>query len=365
MNKMFKITGNEQDFPEFRQFHQLSSEFLPFAQKKLGFNKPVDINLVSDPENAKDPLGKTAYYDPNMMKITLFIDKRHVKDILRSLSHELVHHTQNCRGDFGNGVNIGEGNFTTNEALRELELEAYTKGSGATLREFEDYKKSMNESNSYLLNDSYLLKEKRHMSSVNETKLRKYVTSLIKDVLSEEVMPDITTSGDGSFPVPESGDCGPSHVKNEKGTRCVRATSEGKEITEEDVVEEGFPGGETSDPVCVDKPKEGCPDGTDEETVNGKPMCCSQPTTENLEKGVVEGEGKCPECKCPVCKCPPKKKSKKKSKEKKYDFMKGVKKLKPQALEPGGDGTAVVAENWLKGNKDQLLFEELVKKWAK
>ena len=24
-----------------------------------------------DPENAKDPLGKTAYYDPNMMKITI------------------------------------------------------------------------------------------------------------------------------------------------------------------------------------------------------------------------------------------------------------------------------------------------------
>ena len=296
MNKMFKITGNEQDFPDFRQFHQLSSEFLPFAQKKLGFNKPVDINLVSDPENAEDPLGKTAYYDPNIMKITLFVDKRHVKDILRSLSHELVHHTQNCRGDFRNGVNIGEGNFTTNEALRELELEAYTEGSGATLREFEDYKKSMNESNSYLLNDSYLLKEKRHMSSVNETKLRKYVTSLIKDVLSEDGSAETTVTSTGTEPDPEGDD-----------------TSESKELEEE----------------------------------------------------VIEEEGNCPKCECPKCECPPKKKSKKK----KYDFMKGVKKLKPQALEPGISGkkepAVTVAENWLKGNKDQLLFEELVKKWAK
>ena len=98
MNKLFKIFGSPENFPQFQQFHDLSSKFIPFAQKKLGFNKPVSVNLLSDPENVKDPLGKTAYYDPNKMEITIFIDKRHVKDILRSLSHELVHHTQNCRG---------------------------------------------------------------------------------------------------------------------------------------------------------------------------------------------------------------------------------------------------------------------------
>ena len=328
MNKMFKITGNEQDFPEFRQFHQLSSEFLPFAQKKLGFNKPVDINLVSDPENAEDPLGKTAYYDPNIMKITLFIDKRHVKDILRSLSHELVHHTQNCRGDFGNGVNIGEGNFTTNEALRELELEAYKRGSGEILREFEDYKKSVNESISYLLNDSYHLKEKRQMSNINEKKLRKYVTSLIKDVLSEEVMPDITTSGDGSFPVPESGDCGSSHVKNEEGTRCVRATSEGKEVTEEELIEEEL----------------------EEEDENLEEALPSVPPT---GKGKIKS--KMPDIK-----------SKKKTAGKKKKWP-GPE--KPHATpmpkdKPIGKQKSV-QENWLKGNKDQLLFESLMKKWVK
>jgi len=266
MNKMFKITGNEQDFPEFRQFHQLSSEFLPFAQKKLGFNKPVDINLVSDPENAKDPLGKTAYYDPNMMKITLFIDKRHVKDILRSLSHELVHHTQNCRGDFRNGVNIGEGNFTTNEALRELELEAYRDGSGATLREFEDYKKSMNESNSYLLNDSYHLKEKRQMSSVNETKLRKYVTSLIKDVLSEDNGAETTVTSTGTKPDEDV-------VEEAESTPCEKAAD--------------CPEGQ----LCVD--------GT----------CADAPNPNPTDS-------------------------------------------------PFG-------ENWTRGNKDQLLFESLMKKWCK
>ena len=248
MNKMFKITGNEQDFPEFRQFHQLSSEFLPFAQKKLGFNKPVDINLVSDPENAEDPLGKTAYYDPNIMKITLFIDKRHVKDILRSLSHELVHHTQNCRGDFGNGVNIGEGNFTTNEALRELELEAYKRGSGEILREFEDYKKSMNESISYLLNDSFFLKNKKN--SLKGKKLMNENNNCSKD----EDCPDGHRC--------ENGKC-------VEIIGCVKNCPEKKEGLKEE-----------------EKPKSPCGDGPPckemEDCVNGKcvPVNCSAAASE-------------------------------------------------------------------------------------
>ena len=30
------------------------SKFFPYAQKRLGFDKPVSVNLVSDAENAKD-----------------------------------------------------------------------------------------------------------------------------------------------------------------------------------------------------------------------------------------------------------------------------------------------------------------------
>ena len=52
------------------------SKFFPYAHKRLGFNKPVQLNLVSDPQNAKDPFGKTAYYDPGNMHITIFVDKR-------------------------------------------------------------------------------------------------------------------------------------------------------------------------------------------------------------------------------------------------------------------------------------------------
>ena len=55
---------------------------MPYAQKRMGFNKLPRIFLRDDPQNAQNPLGKTAYYDPNKLEVTLFIDKRHIKDIL-------------------------------------------------------------------------------------------------------------------------------------------------------------------------------------------------------------------------------------------------------------------------------------------
>ena len=50
----------------------LIKEFYPYSQKKLGFNKPAKIVLKSDQENAKNPLGKTAYYDPQNMSIFVY-----------------------------------------------------------------------------------------------------------------------------------------------------------------------------------------------------------------------------------------------------------------------------------------------------
>ena len=42
----------------------LIKQFMPFAQEKIGFDKPPRLFLKNDVENAKNPLGKTAYYDP-------------------------------------------------------------------------------------------------------------------------------------------------------------------------------------------------------------------------------------------------------------------------------------------------------------
>jgi len=114
---------------DYSIFSELIQKFFPFAQKRMGFNRPVDIALESNIDNANNPLGKTAYYEPLNYKIVLYTDNRHPKDILRSLSHELVHHTQNCNGHFKGDDVTEEGYAQTNPHLRNMEKEAFLKGN--------------------------------------------------------------------------------------------------------------------------------------------------------------------------------------------------------------------------------------------
>ena len=113
---------------------ELLRDFYPFAQKKLGFNKPVRVFLHKDIQNSEDPLGKTAFYDPHNMKIGLYYVNRHPKDVLRSFAHELMHHKQHCDGRLT--AKVGEGPASTNEQLKVLELEA--QEAGFLVREYEE-----------------------------------------------------------------------------------------------------------------------------------------------------------------------------------------------------------------------------------
>jgi len=116
---------------------QFVNDFFPYSQKQLGFDKPVTIRFESDEDNASRMLGKTAYYDPTNMEVALYIDGRHPKDVMRSLSHELVHHAQNCRGDFTDDSETYEGYAQADPRLRKMEREAYTKGN-LIFRDYED-----------------------------------------------------------------------------------------------------------------------------------------------------------------------------------------------------------------------------------
>jgi hypothetical protein len=115
----------------------LIKQFVPFAQERMGFQKPPRLFLRKDENNARNPLGKTAYYDPQEMAITLYISGRHPKDIMRSLSHELVHHNQNCNGMFDDVGEMGEGYAQNDKHLREMEREAYELGN-LCFRDWED-----------------------------------------------------------------------------------------------------------------------------------------------------------------------------------------------------------------------------------
>jgi hypothetical protein len=136
----------------------LMDQFMPFAQKRMGFNKMPRIFLRDDPQNAQNPLGKTAYYDPEQMSVTLYISGRHPKDVMRSLSHELVHHTQNCNGEFDGTSEMGEGYAQKDEHLREMERQAYEQGN-LCFRDWEDSIKNT------IYNESLQKGAKKNMST--------------------------------------------------------------------------------------------------------------------------------------------------------------------------------------------------------
>jgi hypothetical protein len=120
---------------------KMAQSLYPYAQKQMGFHKPPQIVFDSDPGNAQEILGKTAQYEPSSMTITVFVNGRHPKDILRSLAHELVHHAQNCRGDFDDGGTTQLGYAQEDGHMREMEREAYETGN-MCFRDWEDGIKS-------------------------------------------------------------------------------------------------------------------------------------------------------------------------------------------------------------------------------
>jgi len=90
--------------------------------------------IKDDKKNALNMLGKTAYYNPSEKSITLYTFGRHPKDILRSFSHEMIHHMQNLEGRLNNIITT---NTNEDGDLPELEREAYEKGN-MMLRNWED-----------------------------------------------------------------------------------------------------------------------------------------------------------------------------------------------------------------------------------
>lgn len=157
----------------------MAKRFYPYAQKYLGFDKPATIVYESDPANAQNPLGKTAHYEPHNYKITLYVDGRHPKDLLRSLAHELVHHTQNCRGDLTPEKmgETGPGYAQSNKYMRGMEREAYEKGN-LCMRDWEDQLKQNNNT----------LQEQKQMSDFNQN---------VAKILMEKIQAEIRKETEG------------------------------------------------------------------------------------------------------------------------------------------------------------------------
>jgi hypothetical protein len=155
------INNSNLDMDKFRP---LLNSFLPFVRQKMGFDRPVSIYFVSDPENAENPLGRTAHYDPGNDSVSVYTDQRHPKDILRSLSHELVHHAQNCRGEFDRTGDLGEDYFQNDPHMQEIEITAYKEGNEYFRMWEEKYRKQLRESIYYYTGEKLMkrIDSRRH-----------------------------------------------------------------------------------------------------------------------------------------------------------------------------------------------------------
>ena len=176
---------------------QMAKRFYPYAQEYLGFDQPATIVYESDPANAQNPLGKTAHYDPSNYTVTLYVDGRHPKDLLRSLAHELVHHTQNCRGDLTPEKlgEMGDGYAQTNGHLRKMEQEAY---ASMVMRDWEDQYKSKRRNN---LNETIYNNKEYITMSEHEQLIKRIVAEVMKNAVvtneGEEEDDEVQEEGQG------------------------------------------------------------------------------------------------------------------------------------------------------------------------
>lgn len=157
-----------------------------FAKNRMGFDYPPKLFLKQDMENSKSCLGRTAHYDPAEKAITIFTTGRHPKDILRSFAHELVHHTQNLRGDLSPEKcgDMGNRYAQENPHMRKMEEEAYLVGN-MCFRDWEDNEK-------FSLQESKILKENKTMT----TKITKEsLKEMIRTILNEK-METVNEEGD-------------------------------------------------------------------------------------------------------------------------------------------------------------------------
>jgi hypothetical protein len=126
-----------QDIDIKQRIMQLTQHML---DKGMNIEPLPNVKFVDgDNVNAREFLGKTAYYDPNSATIVLYTEGRHPKDIVRSFSHEMIHHIQNLEGRLDN---ITTTNTQEDDTLNDIETEANLKGT-MTFRNWTD---SLNES---------------------------------------------------------------------------------------------------------------------------------------------------------------------------------------------------------------------------
>ena len=109
-------------------------DFTPFMASLIDFMINHGLNITplpniilrKDEKEANDFFCKTAHYNGDKKEIVLYVLGRHPKDVMRSFSHEMIHHMQNLDGAL---KPTGTTNTNQSKYLQEIEKEAYLKGN--------------------------------------------------------------------------------------------------------------------------------------------------------------------------------------------------------------------------------------------
>ena len=129
---------NEQDDRNFDFTPYMASILEYMIDEGMNIQPLPEVKVRKDLAESEQFFGRTAYYDPNENTIVLYTQGRHPKDVMRSFTHEMVHHIQNLEGRLGN---VQTSNTNESDTLLELEKEAYLVGN-ITFRNWEDKTKN-------------------------------------------------------------------------------------------------------------------------------------------------------------------------------------------------------------------------------
>ena len=151
--KYIHIKIKDEDTPRGFDYTPYMSSILEYMiDEGMKITPLPEIKIRRDEAEAAKFFGKTAYYSPGVRgedslgekfigEVVLYVEGRHPKDIMRSFTHEMVHHMQNLEGRLGIRTTT---NTNEDDKLVEIEKEAYLKGN-ITFRNWEDKVKSLEE----------------------------------------------------------------------------------------------------------------------------------------------------------------------------------------------------------------------------
>jgi hypothetical protein len=193
------MNGPKSNNKDFSLFLELLENLYNTSKKQLKFNEEVKVNFVKNDQNSLNALGKTASYNPETREVNLYFVGRHPKDLMRSFSHELVHHAQNCRGEFNNVSNTNEGYAQADAHLREMEREAYECGN-MIFRDWEDEMKSKGVVPLFSgapfatiqMGYNENLGDKKMSKKLNESQLRDIIRGVIQEMFDEDINEETT-----------------------------------------------------------------------------------------------------------------------------------------------------------------------------